>query len=175
MRETVYVDGAYTAHRWGRTAAPRWIIVHDPGNDRATPENVLRFLRKNAGRVSYDRLLWAHGQTAYCAVLAPLHEWTGHAGVATRIPGTSVTNGTVNRLTVGISACTYGRPTLPGTPLFDALAEECVRVIYSAGMADAGVVLAHREVNTVPGRRTDPRGVDMEQLRAAIATRLQGR
>ena len=171
-------SASYTTHRWPRPAGarPTHIIVHDPGNDRAGPASIVRFLQRNAAQVCYHRLLWQdHGGEVHGVVLAPWHEWVGHAGVATRIPRTGIVNGRVNHWTVSLSVCTYGRPTLPGTPLFDALADQAATAIRQLGMPDAGVVLAHREVNTVPGRRTDPRGVDMDQLRAAVAVRLSPR
>lgn len=166
----------YTVHRWTRPRGvyPRWLIVHDPGNDRASPEQVWRFLRQNAAQSCYHQLLWlGPDEVPTVAVLAPWVQWVGHAGVATRIPRTTVVNRAVNEWTISISVCTYGRPRQPGEELFEAAADLCAKAIRECHLPDAGVVLAHREINTVKGRRVDPRGIDMEQLRAAIAARLQ--
>ena len=171
----IYDDpSTYTAHRWRRPSGcyARWLIVHDPGNDKATPTATWRYLRSNAKESCYHRLVWVDAKGPQVAVLAPWSDYVGHAGVATRIPRTAVINGAVNLWTVSVSVCTYGKPTLPGSPLFEATVGQCAEAIRWAGMPDAGVVLAHREINTQRGRRVDPRGIDMNQLRAAIAARL---
>ena len=164
----------YTSHRWRRPEGcfPRWLIIHDPGNDRASPTATWRYLRNNKLESCYHRLLWVQGAEPMVAVLAPWGEWVGHAGAYTRIPRTTVVDRAVNYWTVSLSACTYGRPTPPGSPLFSLLADQCAQAIRENRLPDAGVVLAHREINTQRGRRTDPRGVDMDKLRAAVAARL---
>lgn len=168
-------DGPYTAHRWQRPSGcyPRWLLIHDPGNDNATPEATWRYLQRNAAQSCYHRLVWlGPNEVPTVAILAPWANWVGHAGVSTRIPLTRIVDRHVNYWTISISVCTYGKPRRPGEALFEATADICAAAIRECRLPDAGVALAHREVSVVRGRRSDPRGMDMQQLRAAIAARL---
>jgi hypothetical protein len=164
----------YTIHRWRRPKGcyPRWAIIHDPANDDASPTATWRYLRHNTAQSCYHRLLWVDAKGPSVAVLAPWGEYVGHAGVSTRIPGTAIANTALNYWTVSISVCTYGRPTPPGSALFELLADQCTAAVRECRLPDAGVILAHREISTVRGRRSDPRGIDMVQLRAAVHDRL---
>ena len=166
----------YTANRWNRgQAVVRWLITHDPAVDKARPEAILRALQwKNDRGASYNELLARYSDGAVrSVVLTPRWQYAGHAGVETRIPGTAITNGRVNPWTWGISVCTYGKDIAATDPeLWDALVRLHVYRIRQFGLPNAGNVLAHREISTAPGRRSDPRGVDMEALRQAIAAQL---
>ena len=53
-----------------------------------------------------------------------------------------------------------------------ALVQVLADMVEEAGLPDAGVILAHREVNTARGRRSDPRGIDMDRLRSDVAAEL---
>jgi len=168
-------DG-YTVHRWPRYGTRiRWIIVHDPAADRARPEAILRVLRRNSTGASYNELIYrpTGGGEPESHVLSDPSEYVGHAGAQTRIPKTAVRNGAVNRTTWGLSVCTYGRSIERTDPdLWDGLVRLIAHRIRQFELPDAGVALAHREVSTTPGRRTDPRGISMDYLRAAVAERL---
>lgn len=164
----------YTAHRWSRGGAKvDYLIVHDPATDNARPEAIFRALQHNARQVSYNELLWSAEDGPESHVLSLPTEYVGHAGVATQIPGTGVRNGAVNRRTWGISVCTYGGK--PGRELWWGLVDLVVYRIRQFGLPDAGVVLLHREISTTPGRRTDPRGVDGNDLRHDVETMLRTR
>jgi hypothetical protein len=78
-----------------------------------------------------------------------------------------VVNRAVNWWTHSVSV-EYGFAPLDAE-LLDALAWIVALRVRELGMADAGVVLGHREISTMPGRRIDPRGVDMEKLRERVA------
>lgn len=167
----------YTVNRWNRGSAfIRWIITHDPATDNARPEALVKVLqRKNAASASYNEVLARFSDgVVRSIVLTPRWQYAGHAGVQTRIPGTAIVNGRVNPWTWGISVCTYGKDIARTDPeLWDALVRLHVHRIRQFGLPDAGVTLAHREISTVPGRRSDPRGVNMDALRRAIAAQLE--
>ena len=165
-------DGPYTRHRFQRArgARPRWIIVHDPVG--GSVEATLRVLRANASEVSYHEMM-APGRTPTAYVLAQPADRIGHAGVATRIPGTNVVNGACNDWTYGFCFYKHRDDSGPFDPrLISAAALRVADLIIAMGLRDAGVVLAHREISTERSRRFDPRGLDMEAFRHAVATML---
>lgn len=167
----------YTANRWPRGRAYiRWLIVHDPATDNARPEAIeLALRRKNARGASYNELVARYAGGVESRVLTPRADYAGHAGVSTAIPGTGIRNGQVNRWTWGISVCTYGLPIRWEDPeLWDGLVRLVVHRIRQFGLPDAGILLAHREVSTTPGRRTDPRGISMPDLRQEVHGALLG-
>ena len=168
-----YREGPYTPWRWARpcNAYGRWLVVHDPGNDAAQPGQILQYLRTNPKHDSYGEFVWLEGDTMKVVKLCPDWQYTGHAGVATRIPGTTIRNTAVNWWTYSTSICTYGK-RLPAAAL-EAFAQHLAIRVGELGLPDAGVILAHREISTVPGRRSDPRGIDMNELRAEVAKHLR--
>ena len=168
----------YTRWRWDRPGSyVRWIIVHDPGNDDAEPEDALHYLRTNLLKNCYHELLYEEGPEAVVNVLAPADQWTGHAGQTTRIPGTQIVERGVNYWTYGLSAQSYGKPLSP--LLWAALVERLADLVGAFDLPDAGVILSHREI-TIPDRRgrkrrADIRSVDMERLRQGVAAVLAAR
>lgn len=174
MTRVVNDPARYTVHRWRRRAPLSWLIVHDPGNDRASPEATLQQLRRNRDGTSYNELLAEYSDGIYSVILASREWYVGHAGVATRIPGTAVVNGAVNPRTWGLSVATYGQRIIEtNPPLYRATVDRLVDLVHDLDLPDAGVILSHREINTVRGRRSDPRGIDMEQLRQDVAAKLR--
>lgn len=164
------VPGSYTEHRWARPAGAKigHIILHDPVG--GTVDGTLGFLRHNADQVGYHEMMDPEGRLF---ILAPPEQWTGHAGVSTRIPGTDIVNGAVNHNTY--SHCLFKAASDGGPFPIGQVAATVARVadlIKQFGLPDAGCVLAHREVSTEPGRRSDPRGLDMAVFRAAVQARL---
>lgn len=163
----------YTRHRWERPRGTwlQWIIVHDPANDRASTAQVLRYLQKNANGDSYHEFIARYTDHGVASVvLAPVNQWTGHAGVETRIPNTAVVGRAVNYNTYGVSVETRGASIATTDPeLYSAVVYRLAALIRDCRLPDAGIILGHREINTKRGRRADPRGIDMEALRQDVA------
>lgn len=180
MVEIVDDPKNYTVNRWSRGSAYiRWLITHDPATDNARPEALVKVLqRPNKASASYNEVLarFTDG-VVRSIVLTPRSQYAGHAGVQTHIPDTAIYNSRVNPWTWGISVCTYGKNIQQTDPeLWDALVRVHVHRIRQFKLPDAGVVLSHQYI-TIPDaqgrkRRSDPRGVDMDALRRAIAAQL---
>lgn len=165
-------NGPFTRHRWPRPAGARvrWLVVHDPVG--GTVPATLSVLRANAREVSYHEMI-APGARPTVYRLAPANQLVGHAGVSTRIPGTNAVDGQVNAQTYGFCIYKHKLDSAPLVPAFyDAVVVRLADLVRELSLPDAGVILGHREVSTVRGRRTDPRGVDLERLRRDVAARL---
>lgn len=166
--------GPFTAHRWARTKRVRWIVMHDPVG--GSPGGTLAYLRRNALGVSYHYLILPPepGRVPVAVCLAEPGQWcVGHAGVKSRIPGTLVRDGDVNEATIGVSLYKHTSDYGPFPESMVKAAADLVSDLINDDeyeLTDAGVVLAHREVS--PGRRSDPRGLDMTAFRANVAARL---
>jgi len=158
-----------TPYKWarprGEAGAVTWVIVHSP---EAGPNaaNTARYLvgASNHGQTGYHELV-GHDGTIYR--MAPPGLWVGHAGIGTRIPGTNVRGVHVNYRTWSISINNVVGQRPPEYAII-AASQRVADVIVQLGLPDAGVVLAHREVSVVPGRRSDPTGVDMEWFRSLV-------
>lgn len=154
-------------HRDGRRRV-RWIILHDPGVEVST-QRILTALYRPDFKASYHRLL-GNDPEPVVYEMVPIDQVAWHAGAVTRIPGTDVTNSDVNLFTWSLSI-NYPLPDRSYPALVQAVAD----MVTEADLPDAGVVLAHAEVSTVPGRRSDPRGIDMDRLRSDVQVELDRR
>lgn len=173
------IEDHATPYQWARPAGVRgtisWIVVHSPeaaGNPLGTVGFLTRPGKPPEAQTGYHELV-ADGVVYR---MAPPHRMVGHAGVATRIPNTMVTNRAVNNRTVGISIDNV-KGKRPPQKNIDTAAERIADLIIELGLPDAGVVLSHQEV-TEParrGRRTDPVGVNMDTFRAAVAAHLEAK
>lgn len=143
----------------------RWLIVHDPGVT-ARPAALLSAMRTTASPVSYHRIFSDEARPVVYE-LVPKGDVAWHAGASTQIPGTDVVNGDVNVFTWSLSIMN----PMPMSH-WPALVQVLADMVEEAGLPDAGVILAHREVNTARGRRSDPRGIDMDRLRSDVAAEL---
>lgn len=167
-----------TPYQWARPAGEAgrvsWICVHTPeGGGNAV--NTVAYLTgpNNSGRVGYHEVV---GKRGIIYRLAPPHRWVGQAGVGTRVPGTTVRNVQCNYRMWSISLDNVRGQPPPEFAVVMA-SQRVADMIIALHLPDAGVVLGHREISTVPGRRTDPTGVDMEMFRALVhdALRRRGR
>jgi N-acetyl-anhydromuramyl-L-alanine amidase AmpD len=136
----------------------RWIILHDPGVT-APVGNILASLDNPSLKASYH-LVFSDEPRPKVYEVVPIKDVAWHAGAFSQIPGTNVRNSDVNTFTWSLSML-YPLPERSYPALVQAVAD----MIVAAELPDAGVVLAHHEVSTVPGRRSDPRGIDMGRLR----------
>lgn len=153
-----------------------FIIVHDPvAND---PDALLRYLRSNTRRVSYnDQIVPGHdGAPPKVHVLSDRDEWVGHAGSGT---ATDARTGTVYGARAGgnLNHVSWGesifKTVADGGPFPPALYRAAVEVAaFRARQFDVDVqnILAHREVD--PRRRGDPRGIDMNRFRGDVANAM---
>lgn len=153
-----------------------FIIVHDPvAND---PDVLLRYLRRNTPRVSYnDQIVPGHaGAPPKVHVLSDRDEWVGHAGSGTATDARTGTvygqraGGNLNHVSWGVSIF---KTVADGGPFPAPLYRAAVEVVaYRARQfgVDVQNILAHREVD--PRRRGDPRGMDMARFRGDVANAI---
>jgi len=145
----------------------RYIIVHSTASPVGVPaENTLNFLvGPNSRGVSAHELVLPGGQV-YRLVpdeRAAHHCWSE----SVRFPdGTS--GDLANKITWGIEAY-----QVSGKPVGEEVRATVIERVTGACRRlelDSGQVLGHREID--PGRRSDPVGVDMDELRAAVTELL---
>lgn len=166
-----------TPYQWARPrgVAGRvdWIAVHTPeGNGRARATVAYLTGPTNTGRVGYHEVV--DGVNGIIYRLAPPHRWVGQAGIGTRVPGTDVRAVQCNYRMWSISLDNKAGQRPPELAVVIG-AQRVADMIIQLGLPDAGVVLGHRELSTVPGRRSDPTLVSMTTFREMVADALARR
>lgn len=166
-----------TPYQWARPAGEAgkvsWICVHTP-EAGADALNTVAYLtgKGNTGKVGYHELV--DGVRGVIYRLAPAHRWVGQAGIGTRVPNTDVRGVHCNYRMWSISMNNVAGKRPPEFAVVIA-AQRVADMIVALHLPDAGVALGHRELNVVPGRRSDPTGVDMDEFRAMVADALARR
>ena len=147
----------------------RYIIAHSTASPVGVPAgNTLDFLvGPNDRQVSAHELVMPGGQVFR---LVPDERAAHHCGSES----VSFPDGTpgflANRITWGIEAFQVaGRPV--GEEVLATMIERIAAACRRLGL-DSSRVLGHREID--PGRRDDPVGADMDELRAAVDDALLG-
>lgn len=168
------IEDRPTPYQWDRPKGQRglvsWIVWHTPegsGNPLATVRYLTAPGKPPAQQTGYHELC-ADGIVYR---MAGTNRRVGHAGVATRIPGTDIRNGEVNDRTVGLSIDNR-KGLRPAEAHIETGIFRTVDLILELELPDAGVVLGHREVSTSRGRRSDPTRIDMEWVRQRIHDEL---
>lgn len=166
-----------TPYQWarppGEAGKVSWICVHTP-EAGADALNTVAYLTGsgNTGKVGYHELV--DGVRGVIYRLARPARWVGQAGIGTRVPGTTVRGVQCNYRMWSISMNNVAGKRPPEYAVVLA-SQRVADMIVELGLPDAGVVLAHRELNVVPGRRSDPTGVDMVDFRQRVADALARR
>ncbi len=142
----------------------QWIVVHSTATPvGGTPEGTAGYLAANEAQVSIHELVCP----GVVYQMVPDSEAAHHAGYATLPDGTK--GAEVNRVSWGIEIFQVAGQPCDGALVVIAterITEACRRL----GITDAGRIVGHGEVDR--GRRSDPVGVDMDALRAAVAAKL---
>lgn len=165
-----------TEERWYlRNRRTIFIVVHDPV--AGSPDGLLRYLKRNDPRVSYDDVL-VPGSPPKAHVLVPSADWwVGHAGggtatdVRTGIVFGKAAGGNLNHVSWGV--CIYKHKDDNG-PFSEPLYTAAVALVAERARqfdVDPQNILAHREVD--PRRRSDPRGVNIARFRAHVIEAMQ--
>ena len=173
----VFVEGDQdnTVHAWWSRWRVRFLVIHDPV--ARTPAGLLRYLKQNDRTVSYNEVLVpASPPKAHVLVGSASHR-VGHAGFGratdsrdgkrygrTKSGHTLITN--LNNVSWGICIFKHRDDYGPfPADLYEAAVHLAAERAEQFGVPTANI-LAHRE--TDPGRRSDPRGIDMDQFRRDV-------
>jgi hypothetical protein len=170
------ISGLHYSSRMGQR--PRYLVLHSAANSaNATAESVARYLANNAVKAS------AHYMVGIGEIYSIVSEGLAahHAGGSTLPDGThgQLTQGSafvdaVNACTIGVEMLqTAGQPVLPA--VLDTAIPLLVDICRRNGIPAANVV-SHQAISAKApqGAHSDPVGVDMNKVRARIATALGG-
>lgn len=166
-----------TPYQWARPVGEAgrvsWICVHTPEAGRDALNTVAYLTGPgNTGKVGYHELVDGLRNVIYR--MAPTQRWVGQAGIGTRVPGTTVRGVQCNYRMWSISMNNVAGQRPPEAAIVIA-SQRVADMIVQLGLPDAGVVLAHREISTTPGRRSDPTKVDMVMFRELVHDALARR
>ena len=151
----------HTSSRMGTRAS--WIVVHTTEGNSTLP-NAAAYLASNALQVSAHELVG--DGVAY--VLAADEVATHHAGANTARLPSGETGAAVNRASWGLEIHNQSGQR-PSEGAYRVAVERLAAACKRLGLAPERII-AHREVD--PSRRSDPTGVSMSELRAAVARTL---
>lgn len=159
-----------TAHRWLRRGRVEFIVMHDPV--AITPHGLLRYLRKNDRKVSYNEVI-VPGNPPEVHTLVPDLAWVvGHAGFGSAISTLGSRHGrkygdNLNDWSWGI--CIFKHRDDNGPFPGDMLSAAVVVASERADQFDIPTsdIRSHGEAD--PARRSDPRGLNMDRFREMVA------
>jgi len=164
-----------TVHAWRRKGGEpiRFLILHDPV--AASVAGLLGYLRRNDRSVSYNDVV-VPGSPPKVHTLSDPEEWVGHAGFGSATDAVTGqrfglgAGGNLNHVSWGI--CLYKHRDDNGPFPADLYTAAVAVTAWRARQwtIDVRNVLSHQEVD--PGRRRDPRGLDMARFRAHVADEL---
>ncbi len=140
----------------------RAIVLH--ADAASNEQGTLSWLATPSSKVSYHVLVGRDG-TVYMAVHPDRRAW--HAGISS-LNGVADCNG----YSVGVCLSNTNSGTEP-YPLAQVAAAVgvCARLCQHYGIATADIV-SHAAVALPPGRKTDPKGLDLAAFRLAVAAEL---
>lgn len=163
-----------TVHVWSSRHPVRFLIMHDPV--AGSPAGLLRYLRQNDRGVSYSEVIVPGNPPQVHVLVHGADQRVGHAGYGEAV---DVTTGKgygrtreINLNDASWGICIYKHKD-DGGPFSPDLYAAAVRLAAErAKQFDVPVpnILSHAEVD--PGRRSDPRGLDMVRFRADVAALL---
>lgn len=162
-----------TLHVWSSRYPVRFLIMHDPV--AGSVAGLLSYLRKNDRGVSYNEVVTPGNPPQVHVLVDGADKRVGHAGFGTAVDiatGTAYSRAGTNLNDVSWGICIYKHKddNGPFSPdLYHAAVAVAAARARQFGVPTANI-LSHAEVD--PGRRSDPRGVDMVRFRADVAALL---